>query len=83
MPLSYLCRKCGRNHSKEEYIKSRFCIACGSFILPTFTKGAQPAQNSTVKQKQNNNWNPKQHQHLNQHKRHQLLIYTYYQALQA
>lgn len=55
MPISYVCRKCGRDHSKEEYIKSRFCMACGSFLLPTFNRGAQSAQNSNERIQQANN----------------------------
>ncbi len=41
MPITYVCRKCGKNHSKEEYIQSRFCPACGSFLLATFQKTEQ------------------------------------------
>ena len=36
MPITYLCRKCGKNYSKEEYAQSKFCQSCGSFLLPNF-----------------------------------------------
>ena len=28
----YVCPKCGRPHSAEEYKESRFCISCGKFL---------------------------------------------------
>jgi uncharacterized protein YprB with RNaseH-like and TPR domain len=31
-----LCRKCNKNISKEEFVQSKFCTTCGSFLLPTF-----------------------------------------------
>jgi hypothetical protein len=33
MPTIYICRKCGRNHSKAEFARSRFCKTCDSFII--------------------------------------------------
>ncbi len=36
MQISYTCRKCKKDYSKEEYSKSNFCRHCGSFILLTF-----------------------------------------------
>ena len=36
MPITYLCRKCGKNYSKEEYVQSKFCPSCGSFLLANF-----------------------------------------------
>jgi uncharacterized protein len=36
LPIVYLCRKCGKNYSKEEYSECKFCQACGSFLLPSF-----------------------------------------------
>ena len=36
MPIVYLCRKCGRNYSKEEYAQSKFCNECSSFLLANF-----------------------------------------------
>ena len=33
MPTIYVCRKCGKNHSKTEFDRSRFCKTCGSFII--------------------------------------------------
>ena len=36
MPITYLCRKCVKNYSKEEYAQSKFCKTCGSFLLPFF-----------------------------------------------
>jgi SNF2 family DNA or RNA helicase len=29
----YLCTKCGRRHTAEEFDQSRFCRACGAFLL--------------------------------------------------
>ena len=36
LPIIYLCRKCDKTYSNEEYVKSKFCPSCGSFLLPTF-----------------------------------------------
>lgn len=41
MPIIYICKKCSKNYSKEEYAQSRFCLACGSFLLPTFKTEGQ------------------------------------------
>jgi len=30
----YICRKCGRSHSKQEFVDSRFCRNCGTFLFP-------------------------------------------------
>jgi uncharacterized protein YprB with RNaseH-like and TPR domain len=35
--IQYICRKCGEKYSKQEYDQSRFCLKCGSFLLPTIT----------------------------------------------
>jgi SNF2 family DNA or RNA helicase len=29
----YVCRKCGRTHSKQEFTDSRFCRNCGTFLF--------------------------------------------------
>lgn len=34
----YICRKCGRAHSYEEYAKSRFCLNCGTWLGPPKSK---------------------------------------------
>jgi uncharacterized protein YprB with RNaseH-like and TPR domain/DNA-directed RNA polymerase subunit RPC12/RpoP len=54
VPITYVCRKCGRNHSKEEYIQCRFCQTCGSFLLPTFKKEDQRFQTPVAIQASNN-----------------------------
>ena len=36
MPIVYLCRKCVKIYSKEEFEESKFCTLCGSFLLPNF-----------------------------------------------
>src|SRR5665647_870901 len=36
LPIIYLCRKCDKIYSNEEYVKSKFCPSCGSFLLPNF-----------------------------------------------
>jgi hypothetical protein len=38
--IQYICRKCGGKYSKKEYDQNRFCVKCGSFLLPTLTSGA-------------------------------------------
>lgn len=30
--MQYVCRKCGKIHSKQEFEESRFCKSCGSFL---------------------------------------------------
>jgi len=32
MPLEIVCRKCGRTHTSKEYLDSRFCRKCGTFL---------------------------------------------------
>jgi len=32
MSFSVVCRKCGRSHSLEEYLDSKFCKDCGTFL---------------------------------------------------
>ena len=34
MLITYLCKKCVKIYSKEEYAQSKFCKTCGSFLLP-------------------------------------------------
>jgi len=34
MPISYVCRKCGRVYSVEEYLADRFCRECGKWLFP-------------------------------------------------
>ncbi|MGO8806687.1 MAG: ribonuclease H-like domain-containing protein [Candidatus Bathyarchaeia archaeon] len=36
LPLEYVCRKCNKTYSNLEYEESRFCKACGSFLLRNF-----------------------------------------------
>lgn len=36
MTIIYLCRKCGKSYSNQEYAESKFCKSCGSFLLPNF-----------------------------------------------
>jgi len=51
LPIHYVCRKCNKAYSKEEYAESKFCLSCGSFLLQTFHKehtlndriGSQPS----------------------------------------
>jgi DNA-directed RNA polymerase subunit RPC12/RpoP len=37
LAVTYICRKCGKSHSKLDYDESRFCKTCGSFLLPRFS----------------------------------------------
>jgi len=36
LPIVYLCRKCNKTYSKQEYDQSKFCKDCGSFLLLNF-----------------------------------------------
>jgi len=36
--ISYTCRKCNKEYSKEEFAKSKFCKDCGSFLLLTLKR---------------------------------------------
>ncbi len=36
MPIYYVCRKCSKAYSKEEYSENKFCHLCGSFLLANF-----------------------------------------------
>jgi uncharacterized protein len=51
LPITYLCRKCAKNYSKEEYAQSKFCKECGSFLLPNFSvqKQDMPLQSEAAK----------------------------------
>lgn len=40
LTTQYICRKCGKTHSLEEYEESRFCKSCGSFLKTRFSKGS-------------------------------------------
>jgi uncharacterized protein len=37
LSLNYVCRKCGKSYSKQDYNESRFCTTCGSFLLAKFS----------------------------------------------
>lgn len=37
LAVNYVCRKCGKSHTKLDYDESRFCKTCGSFLLPRFS----------------------------------------------
>jgi DNA excision repair protein ERCC-2 len=34
LPDTYACRNCGKVYSSEAYHRSRFCIECGTYLLP-------------------------------------------------
>jgi uncharacterized protein len=36
LPIHYVCRKCSKTYSKEEYSENKFCHSCGSFLLANF-----------------------------------------------
>ncbi len=36
LPIDYVCRKCIKTYSSQEYEQSRFCSVCGSFLLRNF-----------------------------------------------
>jgi uncharacterized protein len=48
VPIYYVCRKCKKNYSKEEVAESRFCKACGSFLLATFKQDDHLSQVSST-----------------------------------
>ena len=54
MPIIYLCRKCSKNYSKEDYAQSKFCKTCGSFLLPTFKSEYQHSTSQISATKTNN-----------------------------
>ncbi|MCS7124210.1 MAG: ATP-dependent DNA helicase [Candidatus Bathyarchaeota archaeon] len=31
--IRYVCRRCGKNYSAQEYLKSRFCLNCGTLLV--------------------------------------------------
>ncbi len=33
-PSQYICRRCGREYSFQEYLDSKFCRSCGTFLIP-------------------------------------------------
>jgi uncharacterized protein len=36
LPIHFICRKCSKAYSKDEYSESKFCRSCGSFLLANF-----------------------------------------------
>jgi uncharacterized protein YprB with RNaseH-like and TPR domain/DNA-directed RNA polymerase subunit RPC12/RpoP len=36
LSIYYVCRKCSKAYSKEEYAQNKFCHLCGSFLLANF-----------------------------------------------
>jgi uncharacterized protein YprB with RNaseH-like and TPR domain len=55
MSIIYVCRKCKKHHSRDEYAQNRFCMVCGSFLLPTLTKTEQhlPNNHRTIQETDN------------------------------
>ena len=52
MTTQYVCRKCEKTHSKQEYEESRFCKYCGTFLQTKFIeKIVQKPSRSTEEQK--------------------------------
>jgi len=31
--MSYICKKCGREYTNQQYIKNRFCESCNTFLV--------------------------------------------------
>jgi uncharacterized protein YprB with RNaseH-like and TPR domain/DNA-directed RNA polymerase subunit RPC12/RpoP len=46
LPISYVCRKCGKTHSKQDYDESRFCKTCGSYLILTYDVERSQAQST-------------------------------------
>ena len=52
MTIQYVCRKCGKTHSKQEYKESRFCKYCGTFLqTKSIEKMVQKPSRSSEEQK--------------------------------
>ncbi len=43
MTRIYVCRKCRKRHSVEEYNKSHFCRDCKTFLTPRLVRSASPS----------------------------------------
>jgi uncharacterized protein len=37
LTLSYVCRKCGNNYSKEDFEKNGYCKECGTYLLKRYS----------------------------------------------
>lgn len=44
--VAYVCSKCGRSHSKEEYEENRFCRQCGQILVHQNVKTINTEKNS-------------------------------------
>ncbi|MFZ7136855.1 MAG: ribonuclease H-like domain-containing protein [archaeon] len=49
MKIQYVCRKCGKIHSKIEYEESRFCKHCGSFLQSKFIEKIDKKSSESLK----------------------------------
>ena len=56
LPISYLCRKCVKIYSKEEYSTSKFCPSCGSFLLINFRVQDQGSTSETDSSRANDSF---------------------------
>jgi uncharacterized protein len=53
VPIIYICRKCDKNYSKEEYAKCKFCKECGSFLIANFRIHNQGSESDLAQAKFN------------------------------
>ena len=53
--IKYICRKCGKIHSKKEYNESRFCKCCGTFLRIEYLEKVvqEPSESSEIKKSAN------------------------------
>jgi len=42
LPIDYVCRKCNKTYSTQDYEQSKFCKACGSFLMRKFKDERYP-----------------------------------------
>jgi uncharacterized protein YprB with RNaseH-like and TPR domain len=50
LTLTYVCQKCGKNYSKQDYNGNSFCVSCGSFQIKQYTVTANPTSMQFTKQ---------------------------------
>jgi DNA excision repair protein ERCC-2 len=48
MPHAYVCRKCGKAYSSEEYENNRFCRGCGTFLMPESKASSLPKRSGYI-----------------------------------
>ncbi len=52
LPVRYVCRKCSKNYSQQDFNENRFCRDCGSLILKEFTVAYFPVTSDKLRRRQ-------------------------------